>query len=153
MFKASHKKKKTVHDAKSKCGLLLASPVGNMLFQSQLLRISSNVHLAGNCLKQILLCIVINFGWKQQKLVVKHSACKYIGLLFGSDMVPQKKDKTSMFKGKICPFPLINLYLFREMSLRGRDALNIFASIYLENQTRAISTRYKTPPPQLKGKR
>lgn len=121
---------------KSKCGLLLASPVGTMLFQSQMLRVSSNVHLAGICLKPILLCIVINYGWKQLMLVGNHPAGKEIGPLFGSDKLPQMKDKRSSFKGKICPFPLINLYLFREMSLRGRDTLNIFASIYLENQTR-----------------
>lgn len=59
--------------------------------------------------------------------------------MFASDKVPQIKDKRGSFKGKMCPFPFINLYLFREMSLRGRNALNIFASIYLENQTSAIS--------------
>lgn len=63
--------------------------------------------------------------------------------LFGLDKRPQMKDKRGSFKGKMCPFPLINLYLFRKMSLRGRNALNIFALIYLEDQTSAISVSLK----------
>lgn len=40
---------------KSKRGRLFASPVGDMLFQSRLLRISSNIHLVGIGLKHIVM--------------------------------------------------------------------------------------------------